>query len=174
MKILLLDDGNRGNFIQSYGIAKEFIPSSLEISKVNLKGPKYKLPGRKGKYPLLVKLLNIFCFFGLFKYGEKFLKLLMKEKINLKEKYNFIISAGSLLAPVNVILSKTCKAKSIQIMVPSGIPLKLFDFLIIPYHDFARMKFKKRKNFIITLGAPNYISEELLEEGRRKLQGLIG
>jgi len=160
-KILLLDDGNKGNFVQSYGIASVFPSTKIEILKIEFKGPRYKLPGRKGNYPVFIKFFNLFCFFRMFKMGNKLLKLYSK---NLKEfskkKYDFIISSGSLLAPLNILLSKETSSYSIHLMVPSGMPLSLFDFLIIPYHDFLKFRIH-RKNIIVTLGAPNLINEEM-------------
>lgn len=161
LKVLLLDDGNRGNFIQSYGIAKRFSGAEIKIVKVKFKGPGYKLPGRKGKYPLMAKVFNLFCLLRLFKIGFLFLGFTSnKLKKSIGEKYDFTISTGSLLAPINMLVSKNTEAYSIQIMLPSLLPVSLFDFLIIPYHDYLKYK-RKKKNVIVTLGAPNLIDEEI-------------
>jgi len=168
-KILILNDGNKGNFIQSCGIAQNFPSSKIDILNIELKGPKYKLPKRKGKYPLLLKFLNLFCYLRFFKTGILFLKLYSKKiKEKMNKNYDFVISTGSLLSPVNILLSKKLNAYSIQIMAPDGIPLSLFDFLIIPYHDYIRLK-NKGRNIITTLGAPNIIDEKMKEEAIKKI-----
>lgn len=175
MKILLLDDGNIGNFVQSYGIAKNFPESEIVILSFKFKGPKYKLPKRKGKYPLLPKIFNIFCFLKLYKIGGFFLKLFFKNWRELKEgKYDIVINSGSLLSSLNLIISKMNNARSVQIMLPSFLPLDDFDFLILPYHDYLRVKRKKLKNIIVTLGAPNLIDEEILKIEGEKLKRIIG
>jgi len=168
-KILLLNDGNKGNFVQSIGIAKQFPLSKIEVVNIEFKGPLYKLPGRKGNYPILIKIFNFFCFLHLFKIGSDLLKLYSKSfKDIMKKKYDFIISSGSLLAPLNLILAKRTYAYSIQLMIPSGMPISLFDFIIIPYHDFLRFKMSA-KNIIITLGAPNLIDEKVEKEELEKI-----
>lgn len=175
MKILVLDDGNIGNFVQSYGIAKNFPEKEIIICFLKFKGLKYKLPKREGKYPILPKFLNLFCFLKIYKVGFLFLKIFLKEGFSLiKNRYDIVINAGSILSSVNLIISKIKKAKSIQIMLPSFMPLKEFDFLVIPYHDYMRIRCKNLKNLIITIGAPNLINEELLKEEGEKLNKLIG
>jgi len=168
-RILILNDGNKGNFIQSCGIAQNFPSSKIDVLKIELKGLKYKLPKRKGKYPLLLKFLNLFCYLRFFKTGILFLKLYSKKiKEKMNKNYDFIISTGSLLSPVNILLSKKLNAYSIQIMVPDGVPLSLFDFLIVPYHDYIRLK-NKGRNVITTLGSPNMIDEKMKEEAIKKI-----
>lgn len=175
MKILVLDDGYKGNFNQSFGISKEFPDSRLEISSVTLKGPQYRLFGRKGKSPLSVKLLALLSFFGAWALAKKCLGLLWNEYYKIKEEeFDIIISAGSILAPVNLILTKSQKrAKSVNIMTPSMIRLKLFDFLVIPYHDYLKLRKKKLKNLIVTLGAPNCLTDELLLNEKKKLIDIL-
>jgi len=168
-KILILDDGNKGNFVQSFGIAKNFPLSEIDVLKVEFKGPKYKLPGRKGKYPIFLKFLNLFCYLRFFKTGILFLKLYSKKiKEKMNKNYDFVISTGSLLAPMNILFSRKLNAYSIQIMVPEGIPLSLFDFLIVPHHDFIRLK-NKGRNIITTLGSPNMIDEGMKGDAIRKI-----
>ncbi|MCM8803869.1 MAG: mitochondrial fission ELM1 family protein [Candidatus Omnitrophica bacterium] len=175
MKILVLDDGNIGNLVQSLGIAKNFPEKEIVICSLKFKGPKYKLPKRKGNYPILPKFLNLFCFLKIYNIGFLFLKLFLKNNLSLIEyKYDVVINTGSLLSSVNLIISKVKKSKSIQIMLPSFIPLKEFNFLITPYHDYIRVKYKNLKNLIITIGAPNLIDEKLLKEESEKLSRVIG
>ncbi|MCX8082780.1 MAG: mitochondrial fission ELM1 family protein [bacterium] len=174
MKILVLNDGFKGNLNQSLGIAQAFHSTEIEILDVKLKGPVYRLPFRKGSYPLLSKLLSILCVFKLWRCGKVFLKFLLKEQKDiLKKEFTVIISAGSILAPVNLILARGQKAISVNIMVPSIIPLKLFDFAVIPYHDFIKLRDKKQKNLIVTLGAPNCITEEMLKKERKELRKVL-
>ncbi|MDD3726328.1 MAG: ELM1/GtrOC1 family putative glycosyltransferase [Candidatus Ratteibacteria bacterium] len=174
LQILVLNDGFKGNLNQSLGIAQAFPSPNIKIFDVHIKGPSYHLPSRKGVYPLLCKLLSFLCVLRLWRYGKILLKYLLKEQDGLwNKRYDIVISAGSILSPVNLIISKNIKALSVNIMVPSVIPLKLFDFAIIPYHDFVRLKNRKLKNIIVTLGAPNCITDKMLESERKRLSAFI-
>ncbi|MGC8976842.1 MAG: ELM1/GtrOC1 family putative glycosyltransferase [Candidatus Ratteibacteria bacterium] len=175
MRILVLDDGNIGNFVQSLGVAKKFPESEITIYPIEFIGPRYKLPGRKGSYPVLPKFLNFFCFFKLYRTAFFLLKIFLKKRNHLlKKKYDIVINTGSLFSSVNLIISKIKKCKSVQIMLPSFIPLKEFDFLILPYHDYLKLKNKNLRNLIVLLGAPNLIDDKVLNEESFKLERLIG
>ncbi len=172
--ILVLNDGFKGNLNQALGIAQAFPSANVKIFDVKLKGPSYGLPSRKGTYPLSCKILSILCVLRLWRCGKKLLKFLLKEHNDIwADKFDVIISAGSVLSPVNLIFSKEKKAFSVNIMVPSVIPLKLFDFAIIPYHDFLKLRKKNQRNLIITMGAPNCITDEMLKRERERLKGLL-
>jgi mitochondrial fission protein ELM1 len=169
MRILIVDDGNKGNFIQSIGLAKNFFNTEINIISLKFRGFKYSLYGKRGRYPLIPKFFNILCFLNLYKIG--FLLLIKnmdnQQKEMLKKEYDFVINTGSYLSSIGLLISKVKKSKYIQIMLPSFIPLKKIDFLIIPYHDFLRIKKKKLKNLIITNGSLNpFTKKELEEEGK--------
>ena len=174
MRILILDDGNKGNLIQSLGIAKFFPSSEIVIKKISLKGPSYTLIGRKGKYKFLSKIITIFCLLKLWKFAKLIfeLSLLEKEKFWKKKRFDYIISSGSYLSPINLLISKLIGAKSINIMVPFLLPLNFFDIVIMPYHDYLKIH-KNKKNIIVTIGAPNCIDEKSLEDGRKSLEKVI-
>jgi len=175
MDILVLDDGLKGNFNQAYGIASAFPGARIETIKVSLKGPSYALPGRKGKYPVSAKLLALLCTFRMRRTASAFLKKTLPEARSVSgKKFNLVISAGSVLAPVNLVLARETRAKSVCVMVPALLDLGLFDFLIIPYHDYIKLPGKRiRKNLIVTLGAPNRITEAFLKKEKERLKNTI-
>ncbi|MBN1445566.1 MAG: mitochondrial fission ELM1 family protein [Candidatus Omnitrophica bacterium] len=170
MDILVLDDGIKGNLNQAMGIA-EALAGKTEIFRVSLKGPSYRLPSRKGTHPLSGKLLSFLCCLRLWNPGEKLLMRLLKEQKTIAGRnFDIIISAGSVLAPVNLLLGKTSdKTASVQIMTPSMVPLKFFDFLVIPFHDYLKIKNKGLNNLIVTMGATNRINEDFLANEKMKL-----
>jgi len=176
MKILIIDDGNKGNLIQSLGLAKNFLNSEIDIISFRFKGFNYFLYGGRGKYSLIPKFFNILCFLNLYKIGYSILYKNMdkKQKEIIKRDYDFIINTGSYLSAISMIISKIKRAKYIQIMLPSFIPIKKIDFLIIPYHDFLRLKKKKLKNLIITNGSLNPFTKKELEEEAKILENYIG
>lgn len=168
MKVLVLDDGNKGNLIQSLGIAKNFPDSEIEIYKVCLKGPSYSLPGRKGKYKIVSKAVSLFCLFKMWNIGMKVAEIFMEKCKIPEKKFDFVISAGSFLAPFNLLFSKKTGAKSINIMTPAIIPLSYFDIAIIPYHDSLKIS-TLPSNVIVSFGSLNVIDDEILEREKEKL-----
>lgn len=84
------------------------------------------------------------------------------------KKYDFIISCGRSLAPVNFLLARENLAKSVVIMRPSSFTgTRRFDLVIMPRHD----RPPRRKNIITTEGALNSINEAYLkEQGQRLLK----
>ncbi len=187
-RILVLDDGIKGNFNQAYGIADSFPEADIKTLRVQLRGPSYRLPGRKGTYPVVSKLLALLCCLRLWKPGKMLLELSLVPVVHRMKPetvippfekggrggFDLIISAGSVLAPVNLLLAKETGAKSVNVMVPSMLPLYLFDYSVIPYHDYIRLKRRdKIKNLIVTLGAPNCITDETLKAEKERLKTFI-
>ena len=174
--VLVLDDGNRGNLIQSLGIV-EFLPAEATTLNIRLKGPSYFLPGRKGKYKIGSKIIGVFCLLKMWKLGWKIFQSMLVKKIENfpKKKFELIISTGSFLAPINLLIAKMTQAKTVNIMVSSMIPFNFFDVSIIPYHDFLRLPARKKnyENLLVTLGSPNCITPELLDRERQKLERII-
>jgi len=70
------------------------------------------------------------------------------------------LSAGSSAAPFALALARATEQKCCTIMTPSVLGTAPFDFAIVPEHDHPRPS----PNLLITLGAPNMIREELLQE----------
>lgn len=168
MKILVLDDGIQGNTNQSLGVA-EALQQSFDIFQVQFGGISYRLPGRKGKTKLIPKIAGLLLRFGAYKCAYALCKF--SSITDLPENnYDIVISAGSFLAPLNLVISKKINSKSICIMTPEGVPLKEFDLLIVPYHDSLRYPILENLgNVFFTIGAPNRINPSLLERSKRKL-----
>ncbi|HNS33239.1 MAG TPA: ELM1/GtrOC1 family putative glycosyltransferase, partial [bacterium] len=175
MNILVLDDGFKGNLNQSLGIAEAFPESRIEILKVSLKGPYYRLFQRKGKSPFVSRLFALSCCIRAWSLGRRLLQFFCDGNIEIpREKSYVIVSAGSILAPVNLILSKNQeRAVSVNVMVPTSLPLKLFDFLVIPCHDYIKLQRKRLKNLIVTLGAPNRITETFISGEKKRIEKLL-
>jgi len=71
-----------------------------------------------------------------------------------------VIAAGNLTAPVaRWIKSQSPSTFLMQIMKPAG-DLSLFDVIAVPVHD----KLKSSNNIVQTIGAPNKITPELMDE----------
>lgn len=168
MKILILDDGFPGNTNQSLGIV-EALECTFHIFPVEFYGPSYKLPGRKGKIKIIPKIIGLFLYLRLYNIAYIFYKIFSKNPIP-KNSYDIVISTGSFLSPINLLISKKINAKSICIMTPEYCPKKKFDILFIPFHDYFRYsEIKKLKNVYLTIGAPNRITPSTLEKAKEKI-----
>ncbi|MCM8821290.1 MAG: mitochondrial fission ELM1 family protein [Candidatus Omnitrophica bacterium] len=168
MKILILDDSIPGNTNQSSGIAEALNPN-FQMFSVDFKGPSYRLPGRKGSVKIAAKIIGLLLRLKAYRCAYKAYRYLSKNGMP-KNLYDIVISAGSYLAPVNLLISKKINAKSICVMTPDGLPLEEFDLLIVPFHDAARYpKIRKSRNIFFTLGAPNRITHLLLNREKEKL-----
>ncbi len=172
MKTLVLDDGIPGNTNQSIGIA-ESLQINFDVLNIKFRGPTYRLPGRKGSIKVAPKIIGFLLCLKAYKLADFVYRLLSVTDVN-EQKYDTVISAGSFLAPINLLISKKFGAKSVCIMTPEGVPLKNFDILFVPLHDFIRYpQIKKLKNVVPTIGAPNRITSHLLEKSREKLMEKI-
>jgi len=86
---------------------------------------------------------------------------------------DIVISCGSALSPVNILLSLENNSKNVIIMKPGIFALRRFNVAVIPRHDNP----KKSGNVVITEGAPNLIDAESMRNGRdgiRKFADLSG
>lgn len=171
--ILVLTDGKAGHLNQAKAICK-LLKAELKKSGLTPKLPYsqnegYKIIEVKFKNNISSSFLTGASFFASSGCQGclKCLKKTMEEesyKEIIRSYADYIISCGSRLAAVNLILSKENNAKSITIMKPS-FKLKSFDLAIIPRHDLV----KETSNVVITEGAPNLIDKELIEEESRIL-----
>ena len=150
MKILVLDDGNRGNLNQALGIA-ERLPGA-EIEKVAVPTHSFLV---RVTLVLAANLVNIIPLFKVRFLLRHFARIL---PVSSSPGPAAIISAGSRLAPVNILLSRYNSARSFQILYPDFIRLRLFDLLVLPEHDLARYpKVAVAKNLMLIKGATNRI-----------------
>jgi len=78
---------------------------------------------------------------------------------------DIIITAGSSLAGLNLLLSRENLSKSITVMRPSYFGIKRFNLVIAPRHD----RLKKRKNLVITDASLNLIDEGSLARASKTL-----
>lgn len=90
---------------------------------------------------------------------KKFLKQDIYKSLS-RIKPDVIISCGSSLSAVNLIISTENLAKSIVLMRPSLLSTKRFDLVIMPRHDNP----PKGKNIVATSGALNLIDDGYLKK----------
>ena len=150
MKIIVLDDGNRGNFNQALGIAERLPGAEIEVIAVS--------PVSFFRRAILLLTANLVAVTPLFK-----IRFLLRRFVRIipscfSPKPTAIISAGSRMAPINILLGRCTSAVSIQVLYPDFLRLRLFDLLVLPEHDLVRYpKITAVKNLMLIKGAPNRI-----------------
>ncbi|MDD5730460.1 MAG: ELM1/GtrOC1 family putative glycosyltransferase, partial [Candidatus Omnitrophica bacterium] len=160
--ILILNDGKTGHLRQSQSLAgtvKEYLREKNISANTETADVKFKSKfSRKalsfcgclsGKYVCQGCLGCMKAFLSPASYGYL-----------TSRKPDIIISCGSSLAAVNLMLSRHNLAKSLVVLKPSLLPASSFDLVVMPKHDNPA----KRKNIAVTQGALNLIDAGYLEE----------
>jgi len=175
MRILVLDDGIRGNFVQAAGIAYSFSGAEVCVAKIRLRGPCYVLPGRAGRYEAVAKILAFFCVLRMWRLGYGILRFALDAARSgqIEGRWDVVISAGSRLAPVNLLIARRGDAAGVTVMTPSLLPLHLFDAAVIPRHDAPRVT-RSKDRIIVTRGAPNMLNPGTLARGGQRLRERLG
>ena len=139
-RILILSDGKAGHEKQSEAVARQFQNLKTQYGRPGIEYPVKKILV-KFKSPLRKKLFRAAAFF-LLPWAQGRLRLLAPffEEETFREilgaSAEFVISAGSSLAPLNLLIARDSRAKSVVLMNP-GFPYHLFhyDLALIPAHD---------------------------------------
>ena len=164
MKILVLSDGKPGHYKQSLGIVQKMTDCQMQFCEVEFQS-KWR-----------DNLLRIFmCLFGGITLPKSFSHFLLKWSLHSSSYVNItkiqnadiILSSGSSVAAVNLILGKTLKAKTATCGRPSPVGIRYFDLAILPmtYWNHA----KNRKDVCKTIGVPNPISPNQLNSKRQSI-----
>jgi len=165
--ILILSDGKVGHLRQSQAVAN-IISNHFKINSFNVKVETAEVKFNSGISRTLLGLCS--CLSGRYSCQgclaclKKFLDKKSYDSLIAKNP-DVIISCGSSLAALNLLLSRENLAKSFVLMQPSIFCAGKFDLVIAPRHDNP----VKRKNTIMTEGALNLISTEYLKEQTDKL-----
>ncbi len=170
--ILLLSDGKTGHLRQSQAVAallqgllkKNGIRADIDTKEIGFRSSF----GRRA-----LTVCGVFSGTYSCQGCMQCLKgLLAKETYGylMGKKYDYIVSCGSSLAAVNLLLSRENRAKSITIMRPSLLSIGKFDLAVMPRHDNP----PKRKNVVTTDGALNLINPEYLNMASQALAKRFG
>ncbi|OGW81142.1 MAG: hypothetical protein A3G33_10055 [Omnitrophica bacterium RIFCSPLOWO2_12_FULL_44_17] len=169
-RILFIHDGRAGHASQIGGIRKEF-----EKLKMNLSSEyefEYQELEVRFKSEFHRKIFYILGFFMIpFAQGNlSWLCYFLEDecaKILEELHTDIVVSAGSSLVSLNLMLKNENQAKSVVLMTPS-FPYQGHreDLLIIPEHD---RNFTRSAHIVRTLITPNRVDEELLARSRKEL-----
>lgn len=161
MKVVILSDNKPGHYKQSLGIAKYLVDYDIEWQDIQF---------HSKFHDNLLRI--IICVFGGFSLNPYSVKFLLKWSLHShiynsllnKNGIDVVLSTGSSLAAVNLLLGKLYQAKTVTCRRPSPIGIRHFDLAILPMLSWH--KGKKQKNVCKTIGVPNPISPEVLNEKR--------
>lgn len=161
--MLIISDGKPGHFNQSLGIADRLDDVNIKTIQI-----KYKKKWRDSLIRITTRLLYSVAL------REKLIKSLLKwglDEQSFNDLFNIskpdlILSTGSSVASLNLLMSKLLKAKSVVCTRPSPLGINHFDLAILPEH--SRPK-RIPKNVLMTFGVPNRITPQSIEKAGLEL-----
>jgi len=166
-KIMVLDDGKKGHLNQSMAIVREIKTyresegRDSENIKVNVVRVDFLSDLRKAVFKMLAPIFGRNCQgrLGLLKWA---FDKQSYDKVS-KEYADIIISTGSSLASVNMMLKSENYARNVAVLDPGVLIRRKFDLVIIPRHDVKKGNEgakKEKSNIVVTDLAPNLIKAE--------------
>ena len=165
MKVVILSDNKPGHYKQSLGIVGKMPECQVEWLEVRFRG-KWR-----------DNLLRVFmCIFGGISLSTPLIHTLLRWSLT-SEVYNalaqlqtadVILSTGSSVAAVNLLLGRVLDAKTVTCRRPSPVGVRHFDLAILPMLSWHSGTHKN--NVCKTIGVPTPISPDILDAERRRLK----
>ena len=165
MKVVILSDNKPGHYKQSLGIAQKLHECQTEWVEIQF------------KHKWRDNLLRVFmCIFGGLSLPTSLIHTLLQWSLT-PESYNalahlqaadLILSTGSSVAAINLLLSRILGAKTVTCRRPSPIGIRYFDLAILPMISWQNAVGKI--NICKTVGVPNPISPDVLDAERERLK----
>ena len=164
MRVVILSDNKPGHYKQSLGIVEKLPNCETEWVTV------------KFRHKWRDNLLRIFmCIFGGMSLPISFAETLLRwsltddtyNALTTRQTADIILSTGSSVAAVNLLLGQTLNAKSVTCRRPSPLGTRYFDLAILPMFSWHGKKDKD--NVCKTVGVPNPISPDTLNAKQKQL-----
>ena len=164
MKVVILSDNKPGHYKQSLGIVERLPHCETEWVTVEFQ--------RKWRD----NLLRVFmCVFGGRSFSKWFIQTLLRWSLTA-EAYktltalrpaDIILSTGSSVAAVNLLLGRILGAKTVTCRRPSPLGVRNFDLAILPMFSWHGKR--PKDNVCQTVGVPNRISPDTLNVKQKQL-----
>ena len=166
MKVVILSDNKPGHYKQSLGIVRKLPECQTEWLEIQF------------RHKWCDNLLRVFmCIFGGTPLPPSFVHTLLQWSLTTEaysalihfQTADMILSTGSSVAAVNLLLGKVLGAKTVTCRRPSPLGVRNFDLAILPmlsWHNRPRHK----DNVCKTVGVPNPISPDMLNADRKRLE----
>ena len=165
MKVIILSDNRPGHYKQSLGIVQKLSESQAEWVEIQF------------RHKWRDNLLRVFmCIFGGMPIPVSLIHTLLKWSL-VPESYNaltrletadLVLSTGSSVATVNLLLGRILGAKTVTCRRPSPVGVRYFDLAILPMISWHSAVGKS--NICKTIGVPNPISPDMLDAERERLK----
>ena len=165
MRIVILSDSRPGHYNQSLGIVQKLPECQMEWVEIQFR--------RKWRD----NLLRVFmCIFGGLSLPTSLIRTLLRwslvpetyKSLTRLETADIILSTGSSVAAVNLLLGRILGAKTVTCRRPSPIGVRYFDLAILPMISWQSAVDKS--NICKTIGVPNPISPDVLDVERERLK----
>ena len=164
MKVVILSDNKPGHYKQSLGIVEKLPECQTEWLEVVF------------RQKWCDNLLRVFmCIFGGMPLSMSLIHTLLRWSLT-SESYStlahlqtadIILSTGSSVAGINLLLGKMLGAKTVTCRRPSPLGVRNFDLAILPMFSWHGKRYKQ--NVCQTVGVPNSISPDTLNTERERL-----
>lgn len=165
MKVVILSDNKPGHYKQSLGIVERLPECQTERLEVAF------------QHKWRDNLLRVFmCIFGSTPLPTSLIRALLRWSLT-SEAYgtlihlqpaDIILSTGSSVAAVNLLLGRMLGAKTVTCRRPSPLGIRYFDLAILPMLSWHN-KTKHKANVCKTIGVPNPISPDTLNAEKKRL-----
>ena len=165
MKVVILSDNKPGHYKQSLGIAQKLPECQSEWIEVEFR-QKWR-----------DNLLRVFmCIFGGMSLPTPLIHTLLQWSL-VPKTYNdlthlqtadLILSTGSSVAAINLLLGRILSTKTVTCRRPSPIGTRYFDLAILPMISWHNAD--GQSNICKTIGVPNPISPDMLNIERERLK----
>lgn len=161
--VIVLSDGKAGHVNQSLGV----------LERLHTCHPRWIIVKfRSKRHDNFLRLL--ICLLGGFQLPYWFIKRLLRiglqsetlDKISTLKRADFILSTGSSVASINLLLGQFFGAKTVTCRRPSPMGTIHFDLAILPHENWPR---REKKHVCKTIGVPNPVSEDILNARREQL-----
>ena len=168
MKIVVLSDKKPGHLKQSLGIIQNIPDCDSEWIDIAFKS--------KWRDNLLRAFM---CMFGGIPLPTSLIHALLRRCLDTSsynslyhlEEADLVLSTGSSVASVNLLLGKLLNAKTVTCLRPSPLGIRHFNLAILPMLYWKKQR--NRPTICQTIGIPNPISEEVLNFERSILQNIL-
>ena len=164
MKIVVLSDKKPGHYNQSLGIVQNIPECQVELLEIQ-----YKHKWRDNLLRIFLSLcggigLPASLIHSIFRWS---LDAASYDALIKVQEADVVLSTGSSVAAVNLLLSKILDAKTVTCGRPSPIGIRHFDLAILPMLSWKSTK--DRRNVCKTIGIPNPISVDTLNNTRSSI-----
>lgn len=168
MKIVVLSDKKPGHFKQSLGIVQKMKDCTSEWIDIQFKS--------KWRDNILRILM---CIFGGIALSSSMIHIILKwcldqtsfNSVYFVQEADLILSTGSSVASVNLLLGKMLNASTVTCLRPSPVGIRFFDLAILPMSYWK--KNSREQNICKTTGIPNPISPDILNSEREILLDVL-